>query len=122
MIFYDSLEDRDISDVRPSEIIEEINKFNLMSYVIGEISHCDLDDNGFLRVYSLEAIKEVTEDSNGRGIIVFKDNICPECGSLTYSYIDDVDNLEEVFCLNSECKYTYNKFMTWNDIKRELDC
>ena len=44
---------------------------------------------------------------------------CPECGCNTYSYNDPAnDSTISEYCTNSECEYTENQYIDWEDIKK----
>lgn len=44
--------------------------------------------------------------------------VCPECEHLTWEYDDPrKDSSMGTYCSNSECTYTYNQYMTWEEIK-----
>lgn len=43
---------------------------------------------------------------------------CPECGELIYCYNDpSEDSMMSEYCVNADCKYTANQFMSWEEIK-----
>ena len=46
---------------------------------------------------------------------------CPECGELIFYYNDPSDDSSmSEFCINAECDYTANQFMTWEEIKASI--